>query len=110
MRLRPSCWTSVQSRNSVARVKGRPSRSARAKTAASTAPNASPGRQLEGFLAKFDPSVANLLRACRTKLRRLLPTAIELVYDNYNFFVIGYAPTERASDTIVSLAAAANGG
>jgi hypothetical protein len=31
------------------------------------------------------------------------------VYDNYSFFVIGYASTERASDCIVSLAAAANG-
>jgi hypothetical protein len=31
------------------------------------------------------------------------------VYDNYNFFVIGFASTERASDTIVSLAAASNG-
>jgi hypothetical protein len=42
-------------------------------------------------------------------MRRLLPTSIELVYDNYNFFVIGYATTERASDCIVSIAAAANG-
>ena len=32
-----------------------------------------------------------------------------MVYDNYNFFVIGYAATERASDCVVSLAAAANG-
>ena len=39
----------------------------------------------------------------------MLPTAIELVYDNYNFFVIGYSSTERASDCIVSIAAAANG-
>jgi hypothetical protein len=31
------------------------------------------------------------------------------VYDNYNFFVIGYSPTERPSDAIVSVAAAANG-
>ena len=45
----------------------------------------------------------------RTALRRWLPTANELVYDNYNFFVIGYSPTERPSDTIVSLAAGANG-
>jgi len=37
------------------------------------------------------------------------PRAIELVYDNYNFFVIGYASTERASDAILSIAAAANG-
>ncbi len=42
-------------------------------------------------------------------MRKLLPTAIELVYDNYNFFVIGYASTERALDCIVSIAAAANG-
>ena len=31
------------------------------------------------------------------------------MFDNYNFFVIGYSPTERPSDTIVSLAAGANG-
>jgi hypothetical protein len=42
-------------------------------------------------------------------MRRLLPTSIELVYDNYNFFVIGYATTERASDCIVSIAAAPTG-
>ncbi len=29
--------------------------------------------------------------------------------DNYNFFVIGYASTERASDAILSIAVAANG-
>ena len=29
--------------------------------------------------------------------------------DIYNFFVIGYSPTERPSDTIVSLVAGANG-
>lgn len=38
-----------------------------------------------------------------------MPTAVELVYDNYNFFVIGYSTTERPSDCIVSIAAAANG-
>jgi hypothetical protein len=31
------------------------------------------------------------------------------VYDNYNFFVIGYCSTERPSDCIVSIAAGANG-
>src|SRR6478609_3561143 len=68
-----------------------------------------PAKQVTGFIAKFDPQVAKLIRACRAELRKLLPTAIELVYDNYNFFVIGYASTERVSDAIVSLAAAANG-
>src|SRR6202021_339329 len=38
-----------------------------------------------------------------------MPAANELVYDNYNFFVIGYCSTERPSDCIVSIAAAANG-
>ncbi len=68
-----------------------------------------PAKQVAAFLAKFDPKVAQVMRQCRTELRQLLPTANELVYDNYNFFVIGYATTERASDAIVSLAAAANG-
>jgi hypothetical protein len=61
------------------------------------------------FIGKFDPKAASLIRACRAEMRKLLPTAIELVYDNYNFFVIGYSPTERASDAIFSIAAAANG-
>jgi len=33
-----------------------------------------------------------------------LPGAIELVYDNYNALAIGYAPSERASEAIVSIA------
>lgn len=70
---------------------------------------ASPAQQLAGFVAKFDPAVATVIRAARRALRRRLPTAVELVYDNYNFFVIGFCATERASDCIVSLAAAANG-
>ncbi|MEP6992607.1 MAG: hypothetical protein ABJA80_16855 [bacterium] len=64
---------------------------------------------LAGFIAKFDPAVARVIRDCRTALRRRLPSAVELVYDNYNFFVIGYGPTERPSDCLVSLTAAANG-
>ncbi len=42
-------------------------------------------------------------------MRKRFPTANELVYDNYNFFVIGYCTTERASDCIVSLATQAKG-
>jgi hypothetical protein len=65
--------------------------------------------EVAAFIDKFEPTTAALIRSCRARLRKLLPGAFELVYDNYNFFVIGYAPTERASDCIVSLAAAANG-
>ena len=42
-------------------------------------------------------------------MRKRYPTATEIVYDNYNFFVIGYSPTSRPSDAIFSIAAAANG-
>lgn len=66
-------------------------------------------KQLAKFIAKFEPANARLIRALRAELRGLLPAAIELVYDNYNFFVIGYSATERAADCVVSLAAAANG-
>src|ERR1022692_4931971 len=66
-------------------------------------------KQIAGFIAKFEPANAKLIRECRAEIRKLLPTAVELVYDNYNFFVIGYCTTERASDCILSIAAAANG-
>src|SRR4029077_15254030 len=69
----------------------------------------SPVRQMESFIAKFDPANAKLIRAVRAGLRKRFPTAFELAYDNYNFLAIGYSATERPSDCIVSLAAAANG-
>ena len=72
-------------------------------------PSNTPAKQLAGFIAKFEPSLATIIRAARRTLRRRVPTAIEIVYDNYNFFVIGFSPTERPSDTMFSIAAAANG-
>jgi hypothetical protein len=66
-------------------------------------------KQLQSFIAKFDPKHQSLIRAVRKRLRKKFPTANELVYDNYNFFVIGYGPTERPSDAFLSIAAAANG-
>jgi Domain of unknown function (DU1801) len=66
-------------------------------------------RQLASFIAKFDPKHQALIRYARKVMRKRLPSANELVYDNYNFFVIGYGPTERPSEAIFSIAAAANG-
>ena len=68
-----------------------------------------PVTQLEGFITKFAEPNQRLIRSIRAALRARLPTANELVYDNYNFFVIGYSPTERPSDCIVSIAASAKG-
>ena len=64
----------------------------------------SPPHTLADFLAKYDPPIASRARACRAKPRKLLPTACEFIYDNYNALVIGDAPTERASDAIISIA------
>ena len=68
-----------------------------------------PAKQLASFIAKFAPTNAKVIRDARAILRKRMPAANELVYDNYNFFVIGYSPTERPSDCIVSIAAGANG-
>ncbi len=68
-------------------------------------PPLTPAKQLAGFIAKFDPVIAGQIRGCRQVLRRRLKGAHELVYDNYNFFVIGYCTTERPSSCIVSLVA-----
>ncbi len=68
-----------------------------------------PEQQLAKFIAKFDPKHRALITSARRALRKRLPTANELVWDNYNFFVIGYSATERPSDSIVVIAAASNG-
>ncbi len=53
------------------------------------APPASVEKQIAGFIDKFTPEHALIIRQCRDELRRMFPTANEIIYDNYNFFVIG---------------------
>jgi hypothetical protein len=60
-------------------------------------------RQLDSFLDKYDPEVAAFARRALAKMRKLVPGAIEMVYDNYNWLVIGFGPTERPSEAIFSL-------
>jgi Domain of unknown function (DU1801) len=74
-----------------------------------TASTVAPAEQLAGFIAKYDPTVAKLARSCRAAMRKKLPTANELVYDNYQFLAIGYSSTERASDSLLSLAVSPKG-
>ncbi len=45
-----------------------------------------------------------LARRALAKMRKRMPNAIELVYDNYNALVIGFGPNERPSDAIFSIA------
>jgi len=78
-------------------------------TPAASAQASTPARQLARFIAKFAPAVARLARAALPVLRARFPTAVALVYDNYNALAIGFGPNERASEAIVSLAVFARG-
>ena len=42
-------------------------------------------------------------------MRARFPTAVVLVYDNYNALAIGFGPNERTSEAFVSLAVFARG-
>jgi Domain of unknown function (DU1801) len=64
----------------------------------------SPAKQFAGFLARFSPDVRSVATAAIAKMRKRLPGAIELVYDNYYALVVGFGPSERPSDAIFSLA------
>jgi hypothetical protein len=63
-----------------------------------------PDSQLESFISKYSLEVADLAQKALIKMRKRLPGAIEMVYDNYNALVIGFGPNERASDAIFSIA------
>jgi hypothetical protein len=63
-----------------------------------------PARQLAGFLAKYDPTVAGVARAALKLLRKRLPGATELVYDNYNALAVGFGPGDKTSEAIFSIA------
>ena len=60
--------------------------------------------QLDGFIAKYSPEVAKLGRAAIARMRKLLPAAQVLVYDNYNALAVGFGPSERATDIVFSIA------
>jgi hypothetical protein len=68
-----------------------------------------PEVQLAGFLAKFTPEISARAEAALAKLRARFPCAVQMVYDNYNFLVIGFGPSERASEAIFSIALHARG-
>jgi hypothetical protein len=63
-----------------------------------------PTKQLAAMIARFTPAVAATARRALAKMRKLTTGSIELVYDNYNALAIGFAPGERASEGIFSIA------
>src|ERR1700722_18361648 len=60
--------------------------------------------QLDCFLDAYTPEVAGIARKALMKLRRRLPFATEMVYDNYNALACGFGPSERVSDVVFSIA------
>jgi len=81
----------------------KPKSPARTKKAAALPSQADAQKQLDFFLAKYTPEVETFARRALAKMRKLVPGAIEMVYDNYNWLVIGFSPSERPSEAIFSL-------
>ena len=65
----------------------------------------SPEAQLETFISKYTEAVAARIRDARAIMRRKLPGAVELVYDNYNALAIAYSATEKQGGIVFSIAA-----
>src|SRR3954470_3171839 len=68
-----------------------------------------PEKQLATFMGRFTPEVEALGKSILASMRSRFPSAVQMVYDNYNFLVIGFGPTERASEAIFSIAMSARG-
>src|ERR1019366_9769503 len=61
--------------------------------------------QLRTFLAKYTRAMHVEMKAAHAKMRKLVPGAVEMVYDNWNGLVVGFGPSERASEAVLSLIA-----
>ncbi len=63
-----------------------------------------PRQALDRFIDKFSPETAKKAQAALAKVRKLLPAANQLVYDNYNALAIGFAAGEKSSEIALSIA------
>ncbi len=61
-------------------------------------------QQLDSFIDKFSDEVAAIARRAVKKMRARYPSANVLVYDNYNALAIGFAPGDKTSEAIFSIA------
>jgi hypothetical protein len=60
-------------------------------------------KPLDAAIAQFTPEIAAAAREAVAKMRARLPGAFELVYDKANALVVGFSPTEKPSDAIISI-------
>ena len=73
------------------------------------APAKSPASLVAALIARFDAPTQRVIKGARTRLRKRLPTANELVYDYSRNFVLSYGATEAGGQAIVALSADAKG-
>lgn len=61
--------------------------------------------QLAEFFAKYEPAIARLGKALRTKMRARLPGLTEVVYfyERQESLVIAYSPTEQGYEAVCTL-------
>jgi len=64
-----------------------------------------PASRLAELVANYTPEIAAAFTSARRKMRAMIPRGYELVYENYNALGIGYGPSQKASDIIVSIVA-----
>lgn len=65
--------------------------------------------QLRTLITKFAPTHRRLISATRRSLKKHLPTALELVYEYRDFFVISYSPNENGYEGVLGIRASADG-
>ncbi len=61
-------------------------------------------QHLDEFLQKYSPEMEKLGRSAIAHLRKRLPGAICMVYDNYNALAVGFGPEAKASTLPISIA------
>ena len=64
-----------------------------------------PRQQLNIFIDRYSDEVAAAMRHALRHLRRRVPGATELVYDNYNALGVGFGPGDRPSGIVLSIVA-----
>ncbi len=60
--------------------------------------------EIAGFLAEYTADLRQQFKDARMRMRKLVPHGYELVYDNYNALVFGYAPNDRGGQALISIA------
>lgn len=61
-------------------------------------------QHLDDFLQKYSPEMQKLGHSAIRLLRKRLPGAICLVYDNYNYLAVGFGPDGKPSTLPISIA------